>query len=100
MFGLHTWERGRPARILFLPRRPPAPVPQGYRRFRQPAVRRLAAAELQCNSAGSHLVGGYRISQAEGEVVPFPFIEVAEIGVAVSGLVRAGRPRSQEVVIS
>ena len=31
------------------------------------SVRRLAAAELQCDSAGSHLVGGHRISQAEGE---------------------------------
>ena len=66
--GESAWERGRPARILFLPRRPPAPVPQGYRRFRAASsVRRLAAAELQCDSAGSHLVGGHRISQAEGE---------------------------------
>ena len=57
----------------------------------------LAAAELRCNAAGSHPVGGNRIGQAEGE--PWRrcrLIQVEEMAEAVPGLVRAGRPRSQE----
>ena len=60
----------------------------------------LAAAELQCDAAGSHPVGGNSIGQAEGE--PWRrsrLIQVGEMAEAVPGLVRAGRPRSQEVVI-
>ena len=60
----------------------------------------LAAAELQCDAAGSHPVGGNRIGQAEGE--PWRrsrLIQVGEMAEAVPGLVRAGRPRSREAVI-
>ena len=60
----------------------------------------LAAAELQCDAAGSHPVGGNRIGQAEGE--PWRrsrLIQVGEMAEAVPGLVRAGRPRSQEAFI-
>ena len=56
----------------------------------------LAAAELQCDAAGSHPVGGNPIGQAEGE--PWRrsrLIQVGEMAEAVPGLVRAGRPRSQ-----
>ena len=64
------------------------------------SVRCLVAAELQCDSAGSYPVGGHRISQAEGEKwCRSRLIEVGKIAEAVPGLVRAGRPRSQEVVI-
>ena len=60
----------------------------------------LAAAELQCDAAGSHPVCGNPIGQAEGE----PWfrsrsIQVGEMAEAVPGLVRAGRPRSQEAVV-
>ena len=62
------------------------------------SVRRLAAAELQCDSAGSNPVVGHHISQAEGEQwCRSPLIEVGELGEAVPGLVRAGRPRSQAI---
>ncbi len=62
------------------------------------SVRRLAAAELQCDSAGSNPVVGHHISQAEGEQwYRSPLIEVGELGEAVPGLVRAGRPRSQAI---
>ena len=62
--------------------------------------RRLAAAQPQCDSAGSDPVGGLPISQAEGEQWRHSrLIEVGETSEAVPGLVRAGRPRSQEVVI-
>ena len=60
----------------------------------------LAAAELQCDATGSHPVGGNPIGQAEGE--PWRrsrLIQVGEMAEAVPGLVRAGRPRSQEAVI-
>ena len=72
------WERGRPARILSL----------------------WYAAELQCDAAGSHPVGENPIGQAEGE--PWRcsrLIQVGEMVEAVPGLVRAGRPRSQEAFI-
>ena len=57
----------------------------------------LAAVELQCDAAGSHPVCGNPIGQAEGE--PWRrsrLIQVGEMAEAVPGLVRAGRPRSQE----
>ena len=60
----------------------------------------LAAAELQCDAAGSHPVGENPIGQAEGE--PWRrcrLIQVGEMAQAVPGLVRAGRPRSQEAFI-
>ena len=60
----------------------------------------LAAAELQCNAAGSHPVCANSIGQAEGE--PWRrsrLIQVGELGEAVPGLVRAGRPRSQQAII-
>ena len=60
----------------------------------------LAAAELQRDAAGSHPVGGNPIGQAEGE--PWRrsrLMQVGEMAEAVPGLVRAGRPRSQEAVI-
>ena len=68
-------ERGRPARIL---------VP-------------LAAAELQCDAAGSHPVCGNSIGQAEGKPWHHSrLIQVGEMAGPVTGFVRAGRPRSQE----
>ena len=60
----------------------------------------LAAAELQCDAAGSHPVGGNSSGQAVGE--PWRrsrLIQVGEMGEAVPGLVRAGRPRSREAFI-
>ena len=72
---------------------PPASCPFGRRLP-------LAAAELQCDAAGSHPVGGNPIGQAEGE--PWRrcrLIQVGEMAEAVPGLVRAGRPRSQEAII-
>ena len=60
----------------------------------------LAAAELQCDAAGSHTVGGNSIRQAEGESWRrFRLIQVGEMAEAVPGLVRAGRPRSREAII-
>ena len=60
----------------------------------------LAAAELQCDAAGSHPVGGNSIGQAEGEPWRrFRLIQVGEMAQAVPGLVRAGRPRSREAFI-
>ena len=77
------WERGRPARILSLW------LPLSFSAM-------LQAATLWA----SHPVGGNRIGQAEGK--PWRrsrLIQVGEMGEAVPGLVRAGRPRSQEAVI-
>ena len=60
----------------------------------------LAAAELQCDAAGSHPVGGNSSGQAEGEPWRHSrLIQVGEMAGAVTGFVRAGRPRSQEAVI-
>ena len=64
----------------------------------------LAAAELQCDAAGSHPVCGNSIGQAEGE--PWRrcrLIQVGEMAEAVPGLVRAGRrapskPSSHDIV--
>ena len=61
----------------------------------------LAAAEHQCDAAGSHPVGGNSIGQAEGE--PWRrcrLMQVGEMAEAVAGLVRAGRPRSQQAFSS
>ena len=60
----------------------------------------LAAAELQCNAAGSHPVGG----NSSGQAVVEPWrrsrlIQVGEMAQAVPGIVRAGRPRSREAII-
>ena len=56
----------------------------------------LVAAELECDAAGSHPVGGNRIGQAEGEAWRRSrLIQVGEMAEAVPGFVRAGRPRSQ-----
>ena len=72
------WERGRPARILFL----------------------LGVAEHQRDFAGSHHVGGNRNGQAEGEPRRrCRSIQVEELAEAAPGFVRAGRPRSQEAII-
>ena len=60
----------------------------------------LDGAELQCDAAGSHPVGDNPIGQTEGE--PWRrsrLIQVGEMAEAVPGLVRAGRPRSQEAII-
>ena len=60
----------------------------------------LAAAELQCDAAGSHSVGGNSSGQAEGEPWRHSrLIQVGEMVKAVPGLVRAGRPRSQAAII-
>ena len=77
----------------------PVMDPLGARASRPHPVS-LAAAELQCDAAGSHSVGENRIGQAEGE--PWRrsrLIQVGEMGWAVPGLVRAGRPRSQQTII-
>ena len=78
ILSLITWERGRPARMLFL----------------------MVVAGLPRGFAGSHYVGSNHNGQAEGE--PWPrsrLIQVGEMAEAVPGLVRAGRPRSQEAII-
>ena len=74
----------------------PVPYHPGARASRPHPVP-LAAAELQCDAAGSHPVCGNSIGQAEGE--PWRrcrLIQVGEMAEAVPGLVRAGRPRSRE----
>ena len=81
-----------PARLLRLPllgtrASRPHPVP-------------LVAAELECDAAGSHPVGENPIGQAVGQ--PWRccrLIQVGEMAEPVPGLVRAGRPRSQEAII-
>ena len=86
------------ARLLRLP--PKGGVIALGARASRPHPVPLAAAELQCDAAGSHPVGGNRIGQAEGE--PWRrsrLIQVGEMGEAVPGLVRAGRPRSREAII-
>ena len=82
---------------------PPTAPPGRHRlgaRASRPHPVPLAAAELQCGAAGSHPVGGNSIGQAEAE--PWRrsrLIQVGEMAEAVPGLVRAGRPRSQEAII-
>ena len=87
-----------PARLLRLPLKGGV-IALGARASRPHPVP-VAAAELQCDAAGSHPVGGNLIGQAEGK--PWRrcrLIQVGEMAVAVPGLVRAGRPRSQEASI-
>ena len=87
------------ARLLRLPLKGGV-IALGARASRPHAVP-LAAAELQCDAAGSHPVCGNSIGQAEGE--PWRrcrLIQVGEMAEAVPGLVRAGRPRSQEAIIA
>ena len=75
MLFLITWERGRPARMLLL----------------------LAVAELPRGFAGSHYVGSNHNGQAEGEPGRrCRSIQVEDMPEAVPVIVRAGRPRSQE----
>ena len=70
-----SWERGRPARILFL----------------------MVVAELPRGFAGSHYVGSNHNGQTEGEPGRrCRSIQVEEMPEAVPVIVRAGRPRSQE----
>ena len=86
------------ARLLRLPLKGGV-IALGARASRPHAVP-LAAAELQCNAAGSHPVCGNSIGQVEGE--PWRrsrLIQVGEMAEAVPGLVRAGRPRSREAII-
>ena len=81
-------------------RRSPLPVRILGARASRPHPVPLAAAELQCDAAGSHPVGGNPIGQAVGE--PWRrsrLIQVGEMAEAVPGFVRAGRPRSQEAII-
>ena len=76
MLLLITWERGRPARMLLL----------------------MVVAELPRGFAGSHYVGSNRNGQAEGEPGRrCRSIQVEEMPEAVPVIVRAGRPRSQEM---
>ena len=92
------WERGRPARILFLITRERG-RPARMSLITCPARFGLWP-ELQCDAAGSHPVGGNSSGQAEGE--PWRrsrLIQVGEMAEAVPGLVRAGRPRSREAFI-
>ena len=106
--GVIAWERGRPARILSM-QTPPRPAPGRPHPARLNGVLRQGApdrpemplvANQAIDAAGSDPVGGNRISQAEREQRRHSrLIEVGEIAEAVPGLVRAGRPRSQEVVI-
>ena len=86
-----------PARLLRLPLKGGV-IALGARASRPHPVP-LAAAELQCDAAGSHPVGGNGIGRAEGE----PWrrcrsIQVEEMAKALPGLVRAGRPRSQGAI--
>ena len=94
----HPPRHGLAARLLRLPLKGGV-IALGARASRPHPVP-LAAAELQCDAAGSHPVGGNSIGRAEGE--PWRrsrLIQVGEMAEAVPGLVRAGRPRSQEAVI-
>ena len=60
----------------------------------------LDGPELQCDAAGSHPVSVNSVGQAEGESWRrFRLIQVREMAEAVTGLVRAGRPRSQQAFI-
>ena len=81
------------------PTAPSGEHPPGARASRPHPVP-WVAAQFPCDAAGSHPVGGNRIGQAGGE--PWRrsrLIQVGEMAEAVPGLVRAGRPRSQEAVI-
>ena len=76
ILSLITWERGRPARMLLL----------------------MVVAELPRGFAGSHYVGSNHNGQAEGEPGRrCRSIQVEEMPKGVPVIVRAGRPRSQEM---
>ena len=83
-----SWERGRPARMLFL-----------ITRERGRPARMLllmVVAELPRGFAGSHYVGSNHNGQAEGEPGRrCRSIQVEEMPEAVPVIVRAGRPRSR-----
>ena len=86
------------ARLLRLP--PKGGVIALGARASRPHPVPLAAVEHQCDAAGSHPVGRNSSGQAEGD--PWRrsrLIQVGEMVKAVTGLVRAGRPRSQEAII-
>ena len=96
--GVIPWERGRPARTLFLLRHAPAPVPGrsrklGHRRSWQPAA--FAAWPALSFNAMLHPVGGNSIEPGRRSRL----IQVVEMTEAVPGFVRAGRPRSREAFI-
>ena len=98
LFAPHRISLRLAARLLRLPLKGGV-IALGARASRPHPVP-LAAAELQCDAAGSHPVGGNPIGQAEGE--PWRrsrLIQVGEMAEAVPGLVRAGRPRSREAFI-
>ncbi len=82
-----------------LPTAPPGRHRLGARASRPHPVP-LAAAELQCDAAGSHPVCENRIGQAEGEPRRrCRLIQVGEMAKAVPVFVQASRPRSQGAVI-
>ena len=63
-------------------------------------IRRFATAELQFGFPGGDRRGGNRVNQAEGEKLHRSrFIEVRQAATIVPSLVRAGRPRSQVVIL-
>ena len=74
-------------------------TPPGARASRPHAVPSVAA-QFPCDVAADRPAGGNPIGQAEGEPWRrFRLIQVGEMTEAVSGLVRAGRPRSREAII-
>ena len=85
--------------LSFPPTAPPGRHRLGARASRPHTVP-LAAAELQCDAAGSHPVCGNSIGQAEGKPWRHSrLIQVGQMAEAAPGLVRAGRPRSREAFI-
>ena len=74
------WERGRPARILFL----------------MVVASLMVVAELPRGFAGSHYAGSNRNGLAEKSQGAVGLIQVEGMTEAVPVIVRAGRPRSQE----
>ena len=80
------------------------PAPPGRHRLGARASRPhavpLVAAQFPCDVAADRPAGGNSSGQAEGE--PWRrsrLIQVGEMTEAVRGLVRAGRPRSQEAIM-
>ena len=71
-------------------------IPPGARASRPHPFSFIEAAERQREFAGIHPVGGNGIGQSEGDPGCCQSIQVGEMAEAVPGLVRAGRPRSQE----
>ena len=78
----------------------PAPLSEVLRRGAPDRPEMPLVAGQAIDATGCDPVGGYPISRTEGEQWrPSRLIELGEIAAVVPGLVRAGRPRSQEVVI-